>query len=140
MRSPPTIGFVALLVGAAWLAACTPLPSRDLRPSSAERSEAVLHPLPPPSTTGFAAANATPEQRAATVDHVWQTIAALFYDANYNGVDLPALRERCVAEMRTVRSDAAFYRVLKRNVRGLKDSHTAISDPREAPSPACSPV
>ncbi len=122
----------ALLLCAAFVAACAPLPTRDLRASRAEIVDVVQHPSPLLSTSGFAAANATPAQRVDTVERVWRTIADLYYDPSYNGVDVAALRDRTLAELPTVTSDAAFYRLLKRQVRALKDSHTLVLTPREA--------
>jgi carboxyl-terminal processing protease len=120
------------LIACALLAACAPLPTRSLRASRGEIAEIALNPAPLPSSTGFAAVNATPEQRADTVDRVWRTIADFFYDPTFHGVDVQALRAKTLAESATVKSDAAFYRALKRNVRALHDSHTLISTPREA--------
>ena len=114
------------------LAACAPLPTRDLRASRAEIVDIAQHPSPLPSTTGFAAANATPEQRAAIVDRVWRTIETLYYDPSFNGIDLDELRRRTFDEVAGVTSDAQFYRVLKRNVRAMRDSHTLVLTPREA--------
>ena len=125
---------VALLValGLAILAACAPLPTRELRASRGEIADIAQHPSPLPSATGFAPANATAGQRADTVDRVWRSIADFYYDPTFNGVDVAALQAKTVAELPPVKSDAEFYRMLKRNVRALHDSHTLILTPREA--------
>ena len=127
-------GWLAAAVVALALAlvACAPLPTRGLRASSSEIAEVAGHPAPLPSTTGFAPGNATPAQRAETVDRIWRTIDTLYYDPTFNGIDVAALRTKTIDELPEVRSDAQFYRVLKRNVRALRDSHTLVLTPREA--------
>ena len=112
-------GRVALLVAASIVAACAPLPTRDLRASRGEVADVVQHPSPSPS-------------RADTVDRVWRTIADVYYDPTFNGIDAGTLKTKTLAESQGVTSDADFYRVLKRNVRALHDSHTLILTPREA--------
>ena len=116
----------------ALLAACAPLPTRNLRASPVEIAEIAQHPAALPSTRGFAAPNATAEQRADTVDRIWRTIAAFYYDPAFNGIDVAALRAQSLTEVVATRSDAEFYRILKRNVRALHDSHTLVLTPREA--------
>ena len=123
---------LALAVVFALVAACAPLPTRSLRASGSEIVEISRSPAALPSSTGFAAANATPEQRADTVDRIWRTIQDFFYDPAFNGIDVAALRAKTFAEVATVKSDAEFYRVLKRNVFAMHDSHTLIATPREA--------
>ncbi len=130
--SPLFACVVAVALALFTLEACTSLPPRSLRASEAERVDAATTPVPRPSTTGFVAANATPQQRAETVDRIWRTIGERYYDPDYNGADLAALRARTLADVDDVSSDAAFYRALKRDVRAMKDSHTLVLTPREA--------
>lgn len=111
---------------------CAPLPTRDLRASRSEMAEVALHPTGLPSGTALSAPNRTAEQRAATLDRIWRTIEDLYYDPAYNGVDVAALRAKSIGESSAVRSDAEWYRLLKRSVRAMHDSHTLILTPREA--------
>jgi carboxyl-terminal processing protease len=83
------------------------------------------------SRSGFAAGNATAEQRVDTADRIWRTIVDRYYDPAVNGRDVAALRARTIADVRTVADDAAFYAVLKRDVHAVGDSHTAIFSPVE---------
>ncbi|MEO8936513.1 MAG: S41 family peptidase [Burkholderiaceae bacterium] len=125
---------LATLAFAVLLAACAPLPTRDLRASPGEIVEVTAHPTPLPSTTGFAPANETAALRTDTVDRIWKTIDDFYYDPGFNGVDVVALQKQSLADATadSVKSDAQFYRALKREVRALHDSHTLILTPREA--------
>ena len=122
----------SLLLIVALLAACAPLPTRDLRASRGEIADVALNPTALPSATGFSAPNETPAQRAETLDRIWRTIGDLYHDPAFNGIDVAALRAQSFAELPAVRSDADWYRLLKRNVRAMHDSHTLVLTPREA--------
>ena len=122
--------FVAAIV--VLLAACAPLPTRPIARSVADAGGAARHDIARPSTTGFTAPNATPEQRAQTVERIWQSIDRYYHDPTFAGIDLPALEARSFSEAAAVRSDAEFYRVLKRNVGAMHDSHTQVLTPRQA--------
>jgi len=113
------------------LASCT-LPMRDLRANSAEKAAIAANPAPLPSERGFAVENRTPRQRDAIVRNVWRTIRSRYYDPAFGGKDIDRLEARTLDEARAVDNDAAFYRVLKRNVRALDDSHTLVLTPRES--------
>lgn len=123
-------GSAAIVVAS--VVACAPLPTRPLRATAVETSAVAAHPAPPPSTTGFAPANATAADRADTVDRIWRAIDADYYDPTFRGIDVGALRAEARAGAATVASDADFYRLLKRTVRALHDSHTIVLTPREA--------
>ena len=122
---------VALALALSLLAACT-LPTRDLRANSAEKAEIAAHPAPLPSERGFVVENETAGQREAIVRNIWKTIRSRYYDPTFGGKDVAQLEARTLEEARAVDNDAAFYRVLKRNVRALDDSHTLILTPRES--------
>jgi carboxyl-terminal processing protease len=122
-----------LAVWVVLLAACAPLPTRPLsRSNEGVRATAARHDIARPSTTGFAPGNATPEQRAETVERIWRSIDRYFYDPTFAGIDLPALEARTFTDIVTVHNDAEFYRVLKRNVAAMHDSHTQVLTPRQA--------
>ena len=129
-----SVAFVvtAIVAVSGLLAACAPLPTRDLRASRGEIAEVALHPTALPSATGFSPPNGTAAQRAETLDRIWRTIEDLYYDPAFNGIDVAALRAQSFAELPAVQSDAAWYRMLKRNVRAMHDSHTQVLTPREA--------
>jgi len=63
---------------------------------------------------------------------VWRTIVDFYYGPTFGGIDAATLKAKSFAELPAVQSDAEFYRMLKRNVRVLHDSHTLILTPREA--------
>jgi carboxyl-terminal processing protease len=114
------------------LAGCAALPTRDLS-SSHEVALAFDHrEVAPPSTTGFAPANATPERRRDTLDRIWRVIDDEYFDPTFATVDLPALKARSREDLAKVASDADFYRVLQTAIGGLPDSHTGVLTPREA--------
>jgi C-terminal processing protease CtpA/Prc len=119
-------------LSAALLAACSSLPTRSISASHATALAAERHVVPRPSTTDFAPANATPAQRSETLDRVWKAIDDNYYDPTFAGIDLTAIKTRSAVEMKAVHSDADFYRVLKRNVGALHDSHTNVLTPRQA--------
>jgi carboxyl-terminal processing protease len=148
---------VCVIVRSSWvallaLAACAPLPSRSVIPSPDElldrggdattfaTYETYEHAprskrwtLPdPPSFSAFVAANATAEKRRDTVDRIWRTIDDEYYDPSFNGANVAALTARSMHDVETVTSDAEFYRVLKRDVAAIKDSHTTVLTPRQA--------
>ena len=100
--------------------------------SRADARVAERHDIAHPSTTGFAPGNATAEQRARTVERIWRSIDSYYYDPTFTGIDLPALEARSFTEAATVHSDADFYRVLKRTVAAMHDSHTQVLTPRQA--------
>ena len=120
------LSFIALVV------ACAPLPTRPIAFGKVDASLTNRPVLPRPSTTGFAPANATPEQRVATLDHVWQAIDSYYYDPQFERIDVAALQARSTAELASVHNDAEFYRVLKRGVAAMHDSHTLVMTPRQA--------
>jgi carboxyl-terminal processing protease len=126
-----TRGSIVALI-ATLLTACAPLPMRNLHGSQAEILHAARHPIARPSKSAFASANATPDKRSDTLNRVWQSIRDYYYDPTFTGVDMPAIEARSIAEMALVRNDAEFYRVLKRNVDALHDSHTEVLTPRQA--------
>ena len=111
-------------------AACAPLPHRPFHDVEATSAAAGLPVASPLSRVGFAPANATAARRIETVDRIWRTIGARYYDPSVNGVDVDALRERSVAGAREAASDADFYRVLQRDVNAVGDSHTRVLTPR----------
>lgn len=122
----------AALALAGLLAACAPLPTRNVMVSHAEAMKIARLFEGPPSATGFAPQNATAERRRDTVDRIWRTIADYYYDASFTGIDVAALKSRTETELPAVHSDADFYRVLKRNVDAMHDSHTGVLTPAEA--------
>jgi len=105
---------------------------RPIAFASGDASITDRHALPRPSTTGFAPANATAERRAATLDRIWQTIDDYYFDPTFERIDVEALKARSATELAAVRNDAEFYRVLKRNVAAMHDSHTQVLTPRQA--------
>lgn len=114
------------------LPACAPLPTRPISVSHTDARAVEHREVARPSTTGFAPGNATAEQRTQTVERIWRSIDNYYYDPTFAGIDLPALEARSFTEAATVRNDADFYRVLKRNVSAMHDSHTQVLTPRQA--------
>ena len=77
--------------------------------------------------TAFGAARAdTGEQRLAVFDDVWRTVNERYYDAQFNGVDWAAQREKYRAQVVATTDKAAFYSLLRRMVGSLRDSHTRL--------------
>ena len=59
--------------------------------------------------TAFGAARAdTGEQRLAVFDDVWRTVNERYYDAQFNGVDWAAQREKYRAQVVATTDKAAF--------------------------------
>ncbi|NJR65520.1 MAG: PDZ domain-containing protein [Leptolyngbyaceae cyanobacterium CRU_2_3] len=70
-------------------------------------------------------ASSTPvQQQAALFDQVWQTINDSFYDANFNGVDWPAMRERYKPMISQAQSREAIAHGINQMLSELKTSHT----------------
>jgi carboxyl-terminal processing protease len=113
------------------LGGCSALPTRELMVSHEVARSATHREVPPPSTSGFAPANATAAQRADTLDRIWKVIEDAYFDPTFATIDLPALEARSRAELVDVRSDADFYAVLQRDVGELHDSHTQILTPEQ---------
>ena len=133
MKKHSSMRWIAWALVALVVASCsTPLPMRPLQASRAEVLEATTSPQARPSITGFDTANASASQRVATADAIWRTIADHYYDPGFNGHDLAQLRGKTLADVAPVHNDSEFYRVLKRDVKTLKDSHTSVLTPREA--------
>ena len=80
-------------------------------------------PSPPPATLGAQA-------RIRAFDFVWRTINDHYYDANLNGVDWNAVRERYRPVALAAPNDDQFWDVLDRMTGELKDAHTRVESPK----------
>src|SRR5712692_1453331 len=73
----------------------------------------------------------SPRDRVEVFEEVWETINEKYYDASFNGVDWPALRERYRPLIERASTDDEFYGILKRMVGELHDAHTRFHTPEE---------
>lgn len=71
------------------------------------------------------------EQRLAIFDAVWQSIGERYYDPNLRGVDWRLQREIYRRRAAEAPNDREFYRVLRRLIGVLHDSHTRVYAPDE---------
>lgn len=72
------------------------------------------------------------EERIIALDTVWQQVHERFYDARFNGVDWGTIRGRYRHEIEAASTVEATYRILQRMTGELRDSHTRVSDARQA--------
>ncbi|HWH39693.1 MAG TPA: S41 family peptidase [Usitatibacter sp.] len=72
----------------------------------------------------------SPEARERAFEFVWNTINEHYHDANLNGVDWRAVRERYHPLAMAAPGDDAFWDVLDRMTGELHDSHTRVESPR----------
>lgn len=73
----------------------------------------------------------TREGRLAVFDDVWRTVRDRYYDPSFNGLDWEAEREKFRPLAAEAKTRAEFYRVLKRMLGALRDSHTRVYAPDE---------
>lgn len=77
---------------------------------------------------------ATREGRLAIFDDVWETIRERYYDPTLRGVDWLKLSARFRPLAAAARDTEEFYRVMRRMIAHLHDSHTRIYAPDERAS------
>lgn len=125
---PPASALAALAASAALLlSGCSALrlpgkPAPAIAPPAAAGAPA----------TRLSAVYDTAEKRLGTMQYVWQLVADRFHDPYFNGVDWTRIREQYRPAIVGARSDAEFYRAMKRMVRELGDSHTVVLTPQES--------
>lgn len=73
----------------------------------------------------------TRERRLAVFDEVWQTISERYYDARLRDVDWQKHKEQLRPLASEDLSQAEFYKLLRRMINSLHDSHTRIYSPDE---------
>ncbi|WP_438481660.1 S41 family peptidase [Oleiharenicola lentus] len=67
-----------------------------------------------------------------TFDRVWELVNEKYFDANFRGVNWPAMREKHRAHAVNSADDTALYRVLNDLCGELKESHLTAISPRRA--------
>jgi carboxyl-terminal processing protease len=67
--------------------------------------------------------------RQKAFERVWLRVKEVHYDANFNGVDWDAVRQRYAPKVASAKTDAAFYELLSKMLGELKQSHYAIVPP-----------
>ncbi|HVS53186.1 MAG TPA: S41 family peptidase [Opitutaceae bacterium] len=93
--------------------------------------------IPPPRALANLAtpAPATGADRTAfnvsVYDNVWRWIDARYYDANFNGADWPAARERHRADAAAAKNDAELYAAINAMLDELHDRHTRAQPAEE---------
>jgi carboxyl-terminal processing protease len=75
------------------------------------------------------ASQADDQQRAESFDQVWDTINERFYDADFNGVDWPAMRDKYRDEAINAEDDDAFYDAVNYMLFELGVSHLGVIPP-----------
>ncbi|MEW5882439.1 MAG: S41 family peptidase [Pseudomonadota bacterium] len=118
---------VVVVAAALALAGCGAL--RERPPSGSIDLPAQPAPV---SQTALAPVYDSADQRAATLQRVWQLVADRYYDPAFNGVDWAAARERHLPAALAAASDAQLYRALKAMVRELRDSHSVVLTAKES--------
>ncbi len=73
----------------------------------------------------------TREGRLKVFDDVWRTVRDRYYDPSFNGLDWEAQRERFRPLAAEAKTRAEFYKVLRRMLGTLRDSHTRVYAPDE---------
>ncbi len=71
------------------------------------------------------------ESHLNVFDEVWQIVRDRYYDPSLHGTDWAALRETLRPLAAQAQSSDELYRVLRRMLRGLRDSHTRVYTPEE---------
>jgi carboxyl-terminal processing protease len=115
-------GLIAAALTVAMAAACTSLAPGPNLPQSSR---------PATTASAFSAELADARSRDAAFDQAWRIVNERFYDPGFNGVDWEAVRLRYLPQVERVQSDGAFYALLGRMVRELRDSHTRVYNARE---------
>ncbi len=78
------------------------------------------------------AASARATLNAEVFDRMWTLVNEHYFDANFRGVDWPAMRARYRPEALAAADDDALYLVLNRMAAELKESHLTAISPRRA--------
>ena len=71
------------------------------------------------------------KDRATLFEQVWRLIGEKYYDANFNGVNWSAVRDKYRPLVAGASGDAEFYSILKEMTGELHDAHTRFRSPAE---------
>lgn len=103
-------GWLTLLLGAWLFSGCAMIP-----PPRALVNLATRAPAPGADRAAF---------NRSVYDNVWHWVNSYYYDANFNGVDWPAARERHRAAAESAKDDTELYVAINALLSELNDRHT----------------